>query len=64
MLEALFGVANLLVDGFSMGMSNYLSESSERAYETAHGIASTARPGRLSHIGRGTGRARRYSRSG
>lgn len=29
------GVANLLADGFSMGMSNYLSRRSEVAYQTA-----------------------------
>lgn len=31
------GVANLLADGFSMGMSNYLSRRSEVAYQAAAG---------------------------
>lgn len=29
----ILGIANLLADGFSMGMSNYLSRSSERDYQ-------------------------------
>ncbi|MFC4358308.1 VIT1/CCC1 transporter family protein [Halobium salinum] len=33
------GVANLLADGFSMGMSNYLSTRSERDYAAATGNA-------------------------
>jgi len=33
------GVANLLADGFSMGMSNYLSQRSERDYQHAQGDA-------------------------
>jgi VIT1/CCC1 family predicted Fe2+/Mn2+ transporter len=33
------GVANLLADGFSMGMSNYLSQRSERDYLAARGEA-------------------------
>lgn len=36
----ILGVANLLADGFSMGMSNYLSQRSELDYEaTKHGEA-------------------------
>lgn len=37
----ILGVANLLADGFSMGMSNYLSQSSERDYEAAHDLTRT-----------------------
>ena len=33
----ILGVANLLADGFSMGMSNFLSRRSEVAYEAAAG---------------------------
>ncbi|WP_232700700.1 VIT1/CCC1 transporter family protein [Halobacterium wangiae] len=33
------GVANLLADGFSMGMSNYLSQRSEQDYRAARGEA-------------------------
>lgn len=38
----ILGVANLLADGFSMGMSNYLGRSSELDYEEAHGIEPTS----------------------
>ncbi|WP_340100869.1 VIT1/CCC1 transporter family protein [Salinibaculum salinum] len=33
----ILGVANLLADGFSMGMSNYLSQRSELDYQAAQG---------------------------
>lgn len=33
----LLGTANLLADGFSMGMSNYLSQTSEESYLAASG---------------------------
>ncbi len=33
----ILGVANLLADGFSMGMSNYLSQRSEQDYVAAQG---------------------------
>jgi len=35
----ILGVANLLADGFSMGMSNFLSQRSARDYEVAQGEA-------------------------
>ena len=31
------GAANLFADGFSMGMSNYLSRRSEMDYQASHG---------------------------
>ncbi|MDG5777561.1 VIT1/CCC1 transporter family protein [Haloarculaceae archaeon H-GB1-1] len=37
-IVVVLGVANLLADGFSMGMSNFLSQRSERAYRTSKGI--------------------------
>ncbi|QLG26504.1 VIT1/CCC1 transporter family protein [Halorarum halophilum] len=37
----ILGVANLLADGFSMGMSNYLSQRSERDYLAAQGTGAT-----------------------
>ncbi|MEF8870596.1 MAG: VIT1/CCC1 transporter family protein [Haloarculaceae archaeon] len=33
----ILGIANLLADGFSMGMSNYLSQRSELDYQAAQG---------------------------
>ncbi|MFC4451177.1 VIT1/CCC1 transporter family protein [Halorussus aquaticus] len=36
----ILGVANLLADGFSMGMSNYLSQQSELDYQLAQGSSS------------------------
>ncbi|MFC7139915.1 VIT1/CCC1 transporter family protein [Halosimplex aquaticum] len=43
----ILGVANLLADGFSMGMSNYLSQHSERDYRAARGTTvADARPPR------------------
>lgn len=39
------GIANLLADGFSMGMSDYLSQRSERDYQAAQGeTAARGRP--------------------
>lgn len=41
----ILGVANLLADGFSMGMSNYLSQRSEADYRAAQGdTAVVSRP--------------------
>ena len=37
----ILGVANLLADGFSMGMSNYLSQRSEADYQAAQGNTTT-----------------------
>lgn len=37
----ILGVANLLADGFSMGMSNYLSQRSEQDYRAAQGTRPT-----------------------
>ncbi|WP_435125306.1 VIT1/CCC1 transporter family protein [Halobaculum sp. D14] len=40
-IVVVLGVANLLADGFSMGMSNYLSRRSDLAYQAAVGAAGT-----------------------
>ena len=37
----ILGIANLFADGFSMGMSNYLSQRSAIDYETARELVST-----------------------
>lgn len=43
----ILGVANLLADGFSMGMSNYLSQRSEQDYRVAQRTgAADSRPPR------------------
>lgn len=48
----ILGAANLFADGFSMGMSNYLSEQSERAYReaTGGGAASAKSPHRTAAV--------------
>lgn len=38
----ILGIANLLADGFSMGMSNYLSQRSELDYQAAQGNRTTS----------------------
>jgi len=40
-IVVVLGVANLLADGFSMGMSNFLSERAERDYERTLGSHTT-----------------------
>ncbi|GAA0654248.1 VIT1/CCC1 transporter family protein [Salarchaeum japonicum] len=47
-IVVVLGVANLLADGFSMGMSNFLSERSERDYEHAlgHTVSNAKSPAR------------------
>jgi VIT1/CCC1 family predicted Fe2+/Mn2+ transporter len=42
-IVVILGVANLLADGFSMGMSNYLSTRSDLAYQEAVGDEATER---------------------
>jgi VIT1/CCC1 family predicted Fe2+/Mn2+ transporter len=51
-IVVVLGVANLLADGFSMGMSNYLSEQSDRAYReaTGGGAASARSPHRTAAV--------------
>jgi VIT1/CCC1 family predicted Fe2+/Mn2+ transporter len=40
----ILGVANLLADGFSMGMSNYLSQVSASRYDAARGAETGGKP--------------------